>query len=318
MKKFIDKLRNLPVAVSGLALGITGLGNILAIEINANWRYICTIIASLFILLVAIKKLAHPKAIWSEITHPVAGSFIPAFDMTLMMVANTIAKYSLLTGQILWYFAITLHAFFAICFIYHRYKVFDLDHMLPSWFVPPVGIVVACVTGESMHAPYLSHLLFYIGFTCYCILLPIMLYRLIFGSRIQDQQLPAFGIMGAPASLCLAGYLSAFNNPNQIIIGTLLALSLMMTALVYISMFRINPKRIAFIPIYASYTFPLAIGATALIKYAHFIGINTSDGIFWHMLGQVEMIVAIFVITWVLVRMSKFILSDVLHVTKKI
>lgn len=309
MKRFINNLQNLPVAVSGLALGIAGLSNVLATEVHPSLRYIGITIALVFLVLVTLKKLAHPKVIWNEITHPVAGSFIPAFDMALMVIASTLAQHELLTGQILWYIAITLHLFFAISFIYHCYKNFNLDHMLPSWFVPPVGIVVACITGDTMHAPYLSHLLFYIGFTCYCIMLPIMMYRLIFGERISEQHLPAFAIMGAPASLCLAGYLTAFTEPNPIIVGILLALALMMTALVYISAFRINPNRISFIPIYAAFTFPLAIGAAALIRYANFIGINTHIGKFWHILGQIEMFIALIVIIWVMLNMSKLILK---------
>lgn len=152
MKTFISKLRNLPVAVSGLALGTAGLGNILASEVTPSLRYICAMIALLILLMVAIKKLSHPKVLWNEISHPVAGSFIPAFDMALMVIASIVVKHNQAIGKGMWYLAILFHLFFAISFLYHRYKDFDLNHMLPSWFVPPVGIIVACVTGEAMHA----------------------------------------------------------------------------------------------------------------------------------------------------------------------
>ena len=179
--------------------------------------------------------------------------------------------------------------------------------MLPRWYVPPFGIIVACVTSSHMHAPEISHIIFYVGFALYCIMLPTMMYRLIFGERINDAQLPSFAIMGAPASLCLAGYLTAFTTPNPLIVGFLLALSLMMTSLVYISMIRINAYRIAFIPIYASFTFPMAIGATALIKYSRFIGLSSDAGIFWHTLGQIEMCAATIVIAWVLIKMTRIV-----------
>ena len=54
MKKFINNLANLPVAVSGLALGTAGIGNVLAIEIHSNLRYVCAAIAALILLIVAI------------------------------------------------------------------------------------------------------------------------------------------------------------------------------------------------------------------------------------------------------------------------
>lgn len=311
MKRFINNLTNLPVAVSGLALGMAGLGNVLGLEIHSGLRLVCAVLSAIILLLVLIKKLAHPKLLWNEISHPVLGSFVPAFDMCLMVIADLITNYSLIIGQILWYTAIIFHLFFAISFLYFRIKDFDLNHILPSWFVPPVGIVVACVTGSHMGAPLLVHTIFYIGCILYLGILPVMLYRLIFGDRIQDNQLPAFAIMGAPASLCLAGYLTAFTNPHPQIVGFLLAVSLMMTSLVYISMIRINSLRISFIPIYASFTFPLAIGSTALLKYAAFIGINSEAGKFWHSIAHVEMIIATLVILWVLLNMTKVIIKQV-------
>ncbi|RTK99564.1 MAG: TDT family transporter [Proteobacteria bacterium] len=312
MKRLINNLTKLPVAVSGLALGTAGLGNVLAMEVNTNFRFICAMIAAIILVLVLIKKLAHPKLLWNEIAHPVLGSFVPAFDMCLMVIAELIANYSPLTGKVLWYSAIVIHLIFAISFLYHRLVDFDLNHILPSWFVPPVGIVVACVTGSKMNAPLITHVIFYGGCGLYLMMLPVMMYRLIFGDRIQDAQLPAFAIMGAPSSLCLAGYLTAFANPNPQLVGVLLAISLMMTSLVYISMIRINGLRIAFIPIYASFTFPLSIGATALIKYAHFIGIQSDFGRLWQTIGHIEMLVATGVVAWVLINMSKFVIKQVI------
>ena len=57
MKKFINNLANLPVAVSGLALGTAGIGNVLAIEVHSNLRYVCAAIAALILLVVTIKNL---------------------------------------------------------------------------------------------------------------------------------------------------------------------------------------------------------------------------------------------------------------------
>lgn len=307
MFKLIEKLEKLPVATAGLALGTAGLGGVLGNEIDSSLRLICAGIAGIFLILILVKKFAHAKQLWKDISHPVAGSFIPAFDMCLMVIADLLTNYSLILGQVIWYTAIILHLVFALSFFYHRFRDFDLNHMLPSWFVPPVGIVVACVTGSHMHAQELTHAIFYVGFALYAVMLPTMFYRLIFGERISEGQLPAFAIMGAPASLCLAGYLTAFAQPNPEIVGILLALSLMMTSLVYISMIRINHLRIKFMPIYASFTFPLAIGATAMMKYSNFVGRTTDSGQFWHTIGFIEMCVAIVAITWVLFRMVHFI-----------
>lgn len=307
MKRHVDKLKNLPVAMSGLALGASGLGNLLASEVHPYLQYILTTIAVIILIMILIKKLAHFQTLKSEIANPVAGSFVPAFDMALMVVASITAERYLLLGQALWYIAIVLHVIFAVSFFYIRCKDFEFNQILPSWYVPPVGIVVACVTSGPMHAQQLAQIIFYFGFGFYCLMLPVMMYRLIFGNRINDAQLPSFAIMGAPASLCLAGYLTVFPHPSLQIIGMLLPLGLMMTGLVYLSIVRINPLRIGFIPIYASFTFPLSIGATALIKYSHFIGQFTDAGKIWHAIGRAEMIIAGIVILWVIIRMAHFV-----------
>ena len=65
-------------------------------------------------------------------------------------------------------------------------------------------------------------------------------------------------------------------------------------------------------PIYASFTFPLAIGSTALIKYSHFIGLDTLSGQFWHQIGLAEMAFATIVVSWVLIMMTKFVFHNVL------
>ena len=49
-------------------------------------------------------------------------------------------------GDELWLLAVGLHIIFLVSFVYHRAKAFELHHMVPSWFVPPVGIIVACVS----------------------------------------------------------------------------------------------------------------------------------------------------------------------------
>ncbi|MCC2624443.1 MAG: C4-dicarboxylate transporter [Burkholderiales bacterium] len=85
----------------------------------------------------------------------------------------------------------------------------------------------------------------------------------------------------------------------------------MMTGLVYLSIVRINPRRIKFIPIYASFTFPLAIGATAINKYAHFMGESTEIGKIWYAIGMVEMFDACIIILWVIIRMAHFVYSNV-------
>ena len=218
MKKVIHKFRDMPVALTGLALGISGISGALSTFLGEIPIYIGDFISFFLVAVIFIKDCLHFDQLKNELKHPTLGSFIPTMDMTLMVLAGFIANYYLTLGRVLWLIAIAVHIIFCFIFFYHRVKSFDLDHVIPSWFIPPVGIVVACVSGASMNFPNLTHIIFYIGFILYLIMLPIMMYRIIFIEPIDDGRLPTFAIMAAPPSLCLAGYLTVFSNPSEIIV----------------------------------------------------------------------------------------------------
>lgn len=78
--------------------------------------------------------------------------------------------------------------------------------MVPSWFIPPVGIIVADVAFPGVPAllPF-AQTLFVIGLVSYAILLPTMLYRLFFLPQVANAAKPTLAILAAPASLSLAG-----------------------------------------------------------------------------------------------------------------
>lgn len=313
MKKVIHKFRDLPVALTGLALGISGISGALGTFLGDISIYIGDLISIFLVIIIFVKDCLHFDQLKNELSHPTLGSFIPTMDMTLMVLAGFIVNYYLTLGRVLWLIAIAVHIAFCFIFFYHRAKNFDLNHLIPSWFIPPVGIVVACVSGANMNFPNLNHVIFYIGFILYLIMLPIMMYRIIFIEPIYDERLPTFAIMAAPPSLCLAGYLTVFNNPSEIIIYILLPLAIFMTILVYISFFRI--LKISFNPSYASFTFPLAIGATAVLKYSNYLyALNSKNYALWHNIGLFLSIAASVIIAIVFIKMIHYIKKFIIYV----
>lgn len=315
MRRIKIYVKNLPVALTGLGLGVAGISGAVASLTNNIALYIGNGIALILVLPIILKNIFHFDVFKEELKHPTLGSFIPTLDMVLMNIAVVLYKVSPMLGKTLWLLCIVMHAVFCISFIYHRFKNWDIEHMVPSWFVPPIGVVVACVTSTLMEMPELSKIIFYIGFIFYVIMLPFMLYRIIFVERIDDARLPTFAIMAAPPNLCLAGYLVAFPNPNSAMVGFLFPLGVFMTCLVYISMFRIF--RVKFSPVYASFTFPLAIGATAMLKYSKYISrIDITIGYFWGILGIINTILAVCFITAIFIKIIKIVFNQV-HETKK-
>ncbi|MFT6899880.1 MAG: exfoliative toxin A/B [Colwellia sp.] len=262
-----NKINACPTAMSGLALGIATLGWCWD---NTPWlsgsgQLIGAVIASVLLIIITAKFTINFSALKRELMHPVIGSVIPTFSMGIMVVSNSLGKVDILLGDSLWLIALILHCIFLMVFAYHRVAEFKLHHLLPSWFVPPVGLIVAAVSFSGTPNLYgLAITALNFGLTAYAVLLPLMLYRLIFCEKIPLEAKPTIAILAAPASLCLAGYLSIIAIPSAIVVTLLAGIACLMTLVVYFSFFHL--LRLPFSYGYAAFTFPMVISATALFK----------------------------------------------------
>ncbi|CDD70857.1 c4-dicarboxylate transporter/malic acid transport protein [Sutterella sp. CAG:397] len=115
---------------------------------------------------------------------------------------------------------------------------------------------------EALHP--LAMVLLDLGMGAYTVMLPVMLYRLIFCSEVPNPAKPTIAIMAAPASLAFAGYLTESPDPSLLIVAILFGIAVLMTVAIYFCFW--NLLRLQFSPGYAAFTFPMAIGATALYK----------------------------------------------------
>ncbi|MEF1330002.1 TDT family transporter [Vibrio sp. M260121] len=297
------KVMGAPTPMAGLALGIASLGwsweNFA--ELNGYGQWVSAGIASVLLAILATKFLFHNHLLRQDLAHPVVGSVVPTFAMGTMVVSNSLGHFFPVAGDVLWLVAVALHIVFLVSFLYHRAKDFELHHMVPSWFVPPVGIIVADVSfsGNPVLAP-IAHGALVFGMVAYAVMLPMMIYRFMFTHEIPDAAKPTMAIMAAPASLSLAGYLTVTATPSPVIIALLFGIAVLMTAIIYLAFFKL--LRLPFSPGYAAFTFPMVIGATALFKTANWMEAN---GLATHYVQQVrglagiELIVATIVVTYV-------------------
>ncbi|MCK8043972.1 TDT family transporter [Shewanella sp. 1CM18E] len=304
--KLRHRVSRLPSPMAGLALAIASLGwawESMVPSLNGQGQLIGASIASVMLLLLVAKFVLHPKVLIEELTHPVVGSVIPTFAMGLMVVSAAVGQFNHGVAVALWLTAIAIHIGFLSMFIYYRAIDFKLEHMVPSWFVPPIGIIVAAVSfphGSEMQYQWLADAILMFGMLSYLVMLPIMLYRLIFCEPIADAAKPTIAIMAAPASLSLAGYLTMTTQPSLIIVGVLLTLALLMTSVIYLAFFHL--LKLPFSPGYAAFTFPMVIGATALFKTVNWIvatfGVsNVSADLL--ITAKVELVVATLVVGYV-------------------
>ncbi|PML52518.1 C4-dicarboxylate ABC transporter [Vibrio sp. 10N.261.52.A1] len=306
------RLTGAPTPMAGLALAIASLGwcwdgvlvaqGILHTPGLVQWT--SAGIAAVLLLVLAVKFLIHGHLLREDLAHPVVGSVVPTFAMGCMVVSASLAPISQFLQEAMWLAAVALHVVFLVSFLYHRAKQFEIHHMVPSWFVPPIGIIVADVSfsGNPVLEPVANATLVF-GLLVYAVMLPLMVYRLIFSHEVPDAAKPTIAIMAAPASLSLAGYLTVTASPSPVIIGLLFGIAVLMTFIIYMAFFKL--LRLPFSPGYAAFTFPIVIGATALFKLAAWM---QAQGIEAHYVNQVfglaylELIVATLVVGYVAVR----------------
>lgn len=306
------RLTGAPTPMAGLALAIASLGwcwdgvlvsqDILHTPGLVQW--ISAAIAGCLLLVLAVKFLIHGHLLREDLAHPVVGSVVPTFAMGCMVVSASLAPISTFLSESVWLASVALHFVFLVSFLYHRAKQFEIHHMVPSWFVPPIGIVVADVSfsGNPTLEPVANAVLVF-GLLIYAVMLPVMVYRLIFSHEVPDAAKPTIAIMAAPASLSLAGYLTVTANPSPVIIGLLFGIAVLMTFIIYAAFFKL--LRLPFSPGYAAFTFPIVIGATALFKLAAWMQVQ---GIEAHYINQVfnlaylELVVATLVVSYVAIR----------------
>ena len=301
----LSMLGRVPTPMGGLGLAIASLGGTWAIvspDQATPLKLVTALIAAILIGKIILKFLCHPHLIKEEIAHPVLGSVMPTCAMGVMVIAQSLLPFLPTFAKGLWLTAVFCHILLFLGFVYHRLTDFKITHMVPSWFVPPVGIIVAAVSSTGMGYESLVYALFVFGLACYFIKLPIMLYRLLFKENITIAALPTFAIMGAPASLSLAGYLTITTEPSPLLLIILTPLAIFMTALVYMAFIRL--LRLPFSPGYAAFTFPMVIGATALIKLTNWLHIHNLNWLanIIHNIANIELAIATAIVIYVAVR----------------
>ena len=125
---------------------------------------------------------------------------MPTFAMALMVISRALLDALPKFAVGLWLVAVLLHLLALIFFAWFRFHDNVMGKMVPSWFVPPVGIIVADVSfpGVPELLP-LAQVLLVVGLVSYAIMLPTMLYRLIFLPQVANAAKPTIAIMAAPA-----------------------------------------------------------------------------------------------------------------------
>ena len=300
-----NRLANFPTPAGGLALGIASLAGVWQGQFpeTAGLAAAGALIAAGIAIPLIAKFALNPRMLMTELAHPVVGSVIPTLAMAAMVISASLGKALPAAGVALWLLAIAAHALFLGAFTVHRARDPRLVHMVPSWFVPPIGIVVAVLTVPNPEWRDLASVLLLFGIAAYAVMLPAMLHRLIFREGVASPAKPTIAIMAAPPNLCLAGYLSFTPDPNLLTTVVLLGLGILMAVVVYIGFWEL--LRLPFSPGYAAFTFPTVIAANATFRAAAYFetaGIAPEAVAPLHQWGTIELAIATVVVGYVALR----------------
>lgn len=300
---------NLPIALAGIALGFSSISSVWESLGGTYIRHFAILFSCICIGLLITKLLLDPKKTINELKNPITGSLYFTFTMALMVISNYLSRYNLGVAKIIWLGAIILHATMFIVFIIFMSNNFKFENIAPSWFVPAVGIGLSVVTGTPMGFDSLSKGIFYYAFTWLLILLPILAYRSKFYKiKIPQQARMTLAVFAAPASLCLAGYLGAF-EPSGIILAILVPLAFALTFFLYTLLpgFLKQPFTLGFAPL----TFPLAIGVIATQRYtAYLTRINSKWAELFYEIFFIQLVIATLVIGYVVYKTIEMVINS--------
>lgn len=254
-------IKKLPLATSGLMLAFAALGNLFS-SYGEIFKNFFGLLSGLLFILILLKLIILTEEVIMELEDPLVLSVFSTFTMGMMLLSTYLKTFSYFAAYAFWILSLILHISLIVLFTKRHMLKFDIKKVLPSYFIVYVGIVIGSVTAPIYHSEFLGQLIFYFGFTAYLILLPIVAYRVFLIGKIADSALPTITIFTAPASLCLAAYLSSFPDKSLVMIEFLVFLSVSIFALVVFYM----PKMIRskFYPSYSAFTFPLVISAIAI------------------------------------------------------
>ncbi len=306
----VSRLARTPTPTGGLALGIASLAMVWEqlLPSGGSIQWAGATIAGAICLALIIKFTLNPKILWLELSHPVIGSVVPTLAMALMIVSVTVSQLDTGLAIALWLLAIIAHFCFLVAFMAHRLQDWHLTPMNPSWFVPPIGPVVAVLTTPAPGLLPISETILWFGLGSYAVMLPLMIHRIMFKAEFPAAAKPTIAILAAPPNLCLAGYLTFTGHTadTTLVIG-LLMLGTLMSVVVYLAFWEL--LRLPFSPAYAAFTFPTVIAASATFqaaKFMHEIGFSNDLVQALNQWGFVQITIATAIVAYVALRYTRY------------
>lgn len=284
--------------IVGIMLAFAALGNLVQ-SYGEVYRNIMGSISIILFIVATAKFACDFQGLKKELDNPIAASVFPTYSMGIMLLATYVKSYNGSVAYGVWIVGILIHIVLIIIFSRKFIKNFNIKQVFPSWFIVYVGIAVAAVTGKAFNQT-VGQYAFWFAVISYLILIFVVGKRVFVVKEIPEPALPTLIIFSAPGSLCLAGYLNAFDQKNFFMFLLLLVLS--QGFYIFALSKLVGLLKLKFYPSYSGFTFPLVISALAL-KLSN--GFLMNQGItipILPVLVKVEELIAVIIVFYVLIR----------------
>ncbi len=110
-----------------------------------------TLLAFIIVPLWTLKWIMYFRKVSSELSHPILANFYPTTPIGLMILGVSYIKILGLTniGELLWFIGAFLTFVMGVIIPYNLFKseAIHLEHINPSFFIPPVGLIVIPIGG---------------------------------------------------------------------------------------------------------------------------------------------------------------------------
>ncbi|MEN8193539.1 MAG: SLAC1 anion channel family protein [Bacteroidota bacterium] len=270
------RLQNFPISFFSVILGLTGftvafqkVEEILQLTFNiSDFVLIFSVIVFLILSVTyLVKSIKYPSVVKEEFNHPIKLNFFPTFPISFILLSIAFLGIDIIISKYLWYTGVIFLFFVTlkILSIWIEHEKFEITHMSPAWFIPPVGSIVIPVAGV-IHLPNdILWFFFSVGIMFWLILLIIFFNRIIFHHPLPNKLLPTLFILIAPPAIGFIAFVKLTGEVNEFS-KILYYFALFLTILLF-SQFKMF-RKIDFFLSWWAYSFPIsAITLASFLMY---------------------------------------------------
>ena len=271
-------LRNLPIGMYGMVMGLAGLGlsaraaaPVLPGVVRAPayftelWVALGFIAFLVLLPLYLFKIFWYPEEVKREFTNPATLGFCGALPVGMSLVAGGVAPYAPMLGHILWWASLALLvAFQAWALSRLLAGGMEVAQLNGGWLIVLLGGIVLPGPGISLGEADAARFAYGVSAPIGPVLVALLLYRAAFAPPLPEALRPSWFILLVPPTLIYANGVALY--PGMAFLENLYFLALVLAAALLVYSRRFLGW--AFGAPWWAFTFPLDALAYAAARYA--------------------------------------------------